>query len=113
MIRRPPRSTRTDSLFPYTTLFRSVWDGVGPIWCKEGAKIRLSGIAAREIDETCKPNHPCPSASGVSARNHLAKLVGQVTGKASEGHLLVKGPTMSCVSAGNGKGSRKIGRAHV
>src|SRR3546814_2291354 len=27
MIRRPPRSTRTDTLFPYTTLFRSViWD---------------------------------------------------------------------------------------
>src|SRR3546814_6797707 len=28
MIRRPPRSTRTDTLFPYTTLFRSLapWD---------------------------------------------------------------------------------------
>src|SRR3546814_8332003 len=26
MIRRPPRSTRTDTLFPYTTLFRSVND---------------------------------------------------------------------------------------
>src|SRR3546814_1119666 len=25
MILRPPRSTRTDTLFPYTTLFRSVW----------------------------------------------------------------------------------------
>src|SRR3546814_11336407 len=25
MIRRPPRSTRTDTLFPYTTLFRSRW----------------------------------------------------------------------------------------
>src|SRR3546814_1078277 len=29
MIRRPPRSTRTDTLFPYTTLFRSLYpDGV-------------------------------------------------------------------------------------
>src|SRR3546814_11391700 len=28
MIRRPPRSTRTDTLFPYTTLFRS--GGGGP-----------------------------------------------------------------------------------
>src|SRR3546814_2588586 len=27
MIRRPPRSTRTDTLFPYTTLFRSAPDG--------------------------------------------------------------------------------------
>src|SRR3546814_16231782 len=26
MIRRPPRSTRTNTLFPYTTLFRSVID---------------------------------------------------------------------------------------
>src|SRR3546814_9032627 len=31
MIRRPPRSTRTDTLFPYTTLFRShVRRGLGP-----------------------------------------------------------------------------------
>src|SRR3546814_17991268 len=29
MIRRPPRSTRTDTLFPYTTLFRSP-DAAGP-----------------------------------------------------------------------------------
>src|SRR3546814_18410745 len=27
MIRRPPRSTRTDTLFPYTTLFRSFYNG--------------------------------------------------------------------------------------
>src|SRR3546814_10008932 len=27
MIRRPPRSTRTDTLFPYTTLFRSLCTG--------------------------------------------------------------------------------------
>src|SRR3546814_7435657 len=29
MIRRPPRSTRTDTLFPYTTLFRSENTGAG------------------------------------------------------------------------------------
>src|SRR3546814_11921929 len=28
MIRRPPRSTRTDTLFPYTTLFRSNSEGI-------------------------------------------------------------------------------------
>src|SRR3546814_1495359 len=33
MIRRPPRSTRTDTLFPYTTLFRSIrGDGQGIPW---------------------------------------------------------------------------------
>src|SRR3546814_3715645 len=31
MIRRPPRSTRTDTLFPYTTLFRSPPGAVLPI----------------------------------------------------------------------------------
>src|SRR3546814_18729177 len=34
MLRRPPRSTRTDTLFPYTTLFRSVLlknDGLLPL----------------------------------------------------------------------------------
>src|SRR3546814_16884416 len=30
MIRRPPRSTRTDTLFPYTTLFRSQRDRRAP-----------------------------------------------------------------------------------
>src|SRR3546814_10131963 len=29
MVRRPPRSTRTDTLFPYTTLFRSRGQGAG------------------------------------------------------------------------------------
>src|SRR3546814_7062403 len=31
MIRRPPRSTRTDTLFPYTTLFRSAGGPVAPV----------------------------------------------------------------------------------
>src|SRR3546814_3142209 len=34
MIRRPPRSTRTDTLFPYTTLFRSVGHAG---WSRSGA----------------------------------------------------------------------------
>src|SRR3546814_10497217 len=38
MIRRPPRSTRTDTLFPYTTLFRSVRGGgeKGEAWYRAG-----------------------------------------------------------------------------
>src|SRR3546814_7259680 len=31
MIRRPPRSTRTDTLFPYTTLFRSLRATASPV----------------------------------------------------------------------------------
>src|SRR3546814_7972934 len=37
MLRRPPRSTRTDTLFPYTTLFRSVVSN--PEFLKEGAAV--------------------------------------------------------------------------
>src|SRR3546814_19799053 len=41
MIRRPPRSTRTDTLFPYTTLFRSAdHDGCGNTRC-QGRPFRL------------------------------------------------------------------------
>src|SRR3546814_19287054 len=32
MIRRPPRSTRTDTLFPYTTLFRALRQARDQIW---------------------------------------------------------------------------------
>src|SRR3546814_18966178 len=37
MIRRPPRSTRTDTLFPYTTLFRSE---LGCIHCRRRCRAR-------------------------------------------------------------------------
>src|SRR3546814_7274211 len=43
MIRRPPRSTRTDTLFPYTTLFRSVIAAI-PL----GGYVKM--LAEREAD---------------------------------------------------------------
>src|SRR3546814_6095383 len=43
MIRRPPRSTRTDTLFPYTTLFRSVCPT--PIGSYEYRKRRANGAS--------------------------------------------------------------------
>src|SRR3546814_3569067 len=43
MIRRPPRSTRTDTLFPYTTLFRSVLMVIGmPV----GVALGIAGTLA-------------------------------------------------------------------
>src|SRR3546814_5694529 len=40
MIRRPPRSTRTDTLFPYTTLFRSPECGHGAIRAADSDRVR-------------------------------------------------------------------------
>src|SRR3546814_18797231 len=39
MIRRPPRSTRTDTLFPYTTLFRSLEQ----LLARAGIEAEISG----------------------------------------------------------------------
>jgi len=83
-----------------------VWDGDGPIWCKEGPRVRLAGIAARELDETCSPGHPCPSASGESARDALVALLGDPTGVGPYGHILVIGPPLQCRSDGSAGGNR-------
>src|SRR3546814_14356959 len=45
MIRRPPRSTRTDTLFPYTTLFRSAYDRVALL---RAVQAWASGTAAEQ-----------------------------------------------------------------
>src|SRR3546814_3385182 len=44
MIRRPPRSTRTDTLFPYTTLFRSIEKNEGRLDCPALVVARTSLI---------------------------------------------------------------------
>src|SRR3546814_8783847 len=43
MIRQPPSTTRTDTLFPYTTLFRSGERGIG---CDANAEIDLHSVGA-------------------------------------------------------------------
>src|SRR3546814_4472357 len=61
MIRRPPRSTRTDTLFPYTTLFRSrlrpKWDMGVEQRRHEISRSLPSGIAA------CSDLHPAGGGS--------------------------------------------------
>lgn len=84
----------------------SVWDGDGPIWCAEGPRIRIAGVAAREIDGSCRPNHPCPSVSATDARDRLVKLLGGSRGSLSTGHVKVQATPMNCVSDGSARGSR-------
>src|SRR3546814_9554601 len=54
MIRRPPRSTRTDTLFPYTTLFRS-------------GRVVLNATTTKRIDPR-QPSIPAEVNSGGTVR---------------------------------------------
>ena len=83
-----------------------VWDGDGPVWCAEGPRLRIAGIAARETDGTCRTNQPCPAATAEQARDALVAVVGIPRGVAPEGHVLVAGPMMTCRSEGGAGGSR-------
>src|SRR3546814_15343064 len=49
MLRRPPRSTRTDTLFPYTTLFRSAVEFAAAI-DERGGSARSINSLANQID---------------------------------------------------------------
>src|SRR3546814_19007955 len=51
MIRRPPRSTRTDSLFPYTTLFRSTLGTIGVNFVVRQPKGGYGNIAPYRVVE--------------------------------------------------------------
>jgi endonuclease YncB( thermonuclease family) len=84
----------------------TVWDGDGPVLCREGPKLRLAGIAARELDGSCRPGQPCPSVSGTQARDALVALLGGIRGRWSDGHIVIAAQTLRCISAGQGKGER-------
>src|SRR3546814_4960123 len=67
MIRRPPRSTRTDTLFPYTTLFRSPRSSI----------VRTGAPSA--VKRMCAPagaNQPPLATASVSSRSeeHTSEL---------------------------------------
>src|SRR3546814_20695514 len=57
MIRRPPRSTRTDTLFPYTTLFRSAAGEITAEMPTGSVDARLNG---RELDFVVQGTIPVP-----------------------------------------------------
>src|SRR3546814_1295070 len=74
MIRRPPRSTRTDTLFPYTTLFRSSIEASDAFH----APARPVGL-----ERGCTPLRPYPRTE----RRRCARLSGQAgAARRSEEH---------------------------
>lgn len=90
----------------FTCTAVAVWDGDGPIWCVEGPRIRLAGIAARELDGTCRPYHPCPAASGIAARDELVRQLGGARGASRTGHIRIDPIRLRCRSFGDAKGNR-------
>src|SRR3546814_15908248 len=76
MIRRPPRSTRTDTLFPYTTLFRSDEFAIGAHQRGPGIQ-RLADILARqaaEIDVDVHFQHRIRSEEHTSELQSLMRI---------------------------------------
>src|SRR3546814_8158526 len=70
MIRRPPRSTRTDTLFPYTTLFRSGLDQIGNLQIGED----LGGGGAGDVEDLAATRQD-------RLRLAIARLLGRAAGR--------------------------------
>src|SRR3546814_6843988 len=93
MIRRPPRSTRTDTLFPYTTLFRSDLIFQPPADRADEAFRRWRGVGGADLqdtgDERRVPGYPV-AHDDASARaghaHHLARSVERPGDERSEEH---------------------------
>src|SRR3546814_7462653 len=69
MIRRPPRSTRTDTLFPYTTLFRSHERGprrILPLSCSDPCRRHSCDTAAPPLRSRTAAERHAPCAPGGS-----------------------------------------------
>src|SRR3546814_444053 len=82
MIRRPPRSTRTDTLFPYTTLFRSIAPTVharmAPAPAAAAARVAIAAATAAAIAERCHAGEDHRPSRAVPRRlpGHAAAVTG-------------------------------------
>src|SRR3546814_4006757 len=96
MIRRTPRSTRTDTLFPYTTLFRSE-----PRQTDGRCRPCAVGLAREQVGGNRKV-----AATGISASAFTEGLYPQIQWQgAPSGHSYHAGPRHAgFVSAGTGTG---------
>src|SRR3546814_19379120 len=97
MIRRPPRSTRTDTLFPYTTLFRSQADEGARATAPAVAGVCVAHIVLREPDvymiglyKRVRGRHrPAEARLGVVARHTIGADAALETGNsATRPHFL-------------------------
>src|SRR3546814_1089171 len=106
MIRRPPRSTRTDTLFPYTTLFRSASGCArSPTWialrCRVSRNRKASG-SDWGMPLTLRPFLLAGAALALIAGPASAETLREALLKAYQTN-----PTLNAARA------NQIGRAHV
>src|SRR3546814_5456537 len=92
MIRRPPRSTRTDTLFPYTTLFRSPAQfapagGVAPALVRLFDVLRLAVLGDQRIDHRLQRRHPALAEVLRTPHHHRGFVAGRA--RRGDGHDLV------------------------
>src|SRR3546814_10173541 len=73
MIRRPPRSTRTDTLFPYTTLFRSAPSGA-PSTAGRLRRVGTAGRCSRARTHNPAPPDRRPGDTGRRSEEHTSEL---------------------------------------
>lgn len=66
-------SSPSSSTSSFECRVSSITDG-DTLRCSDGTRVRLHAVAARESDETCRSNHPCPTASGATATAMLRQL---------------------------------------
>src|SRR3546814_14255369 len=103
MIRRPTRYTRTDTLFPYTTLFRSKMD---IRWIAIAAALPLAACSSSEAPPESAP--PPPEAEMTCQADAVRSYVGQAVTpdlgaailKASGARTLRWGPPRSALPLG-------------
>src|SRR3546814_17444725 len=106
MIRRPPRSTRTDTLFPYTTLFRS---GEAPVPVARG----VYGLVARRADQPVRVAGENRAQHGVGGNVLRGVRREMAAGRDQDlGWLQVDGCARQAVAFGI-HAPHEIGRAHV
>src|SRR3546814_1808960 len=74
MIRRPPRSTRTDTLFPYTTLFRSAVGNIERRQVREHAPEHAGIAMSRELLQR-RVGRLAPPGAMAGAHVHAAFLI--------------------------------------
>src|SRR3546814_14234014 len=76
MIRRPPRSTRTDTLFPYTTLFRYRYGNCADLRRASPRLVRLARTIGDRMARSRRTRHRCLSQpdAGEPQRTHREAL---------------------------------------